>query len=185
MSTRRQRPSLTPQMIPPAEPTPPRDQIQNKFYELLNESRFVERVIEIHLSNEPSLFREHSSFTTSHGHHLEDSNGAEWQELVEQNLPHWLFWLTHILTTQAKLAAEDRPMSRTQLLELLNDRLFRHAGNELRLKSHRKKIWTAAVLRSAVHGALKDIHTPGAVTLENLGRRITARSRDLAMRRSI
>jgi hypothetical protein len=67
-------------------------------------------------------------------------------------------------------------MSRTQLLELLNDRLFRETGNKLPLKARRKRIWTAAVLRSAVHDALKDINTPGAVTLENLGRRITARS---------
>jgi hypothetical protein len=143
---------------------------------LLNESRFVERVIEIHLSNESSLFTDHSSSTAPDRHDLKDRNGAEWQELVERNLPHWLFWLTHILTTQAKLAAEDRPMSRTQLLELLNDRLLRHAGNELRLKAHRKRIWTAAVLRSAVYSAIKDINTPGAVTLENLGRRITAHS---------
>jgi hypothetical protein len=156
MSTRPQKTNLTAHFIPSAEPTRPRDQIQDKFYELLNESRFVERVIEIHLSNESSLFTDHSSSTAPREHHPKGSNGADWRELVEQHLPHWLFWLTHILTTQAKLAAEDRPMSRARLLQLLNDRLFREAGDELRLKAHRKRIWTAAVLRSAVHSALKD-----------------------------
>jgi hypothetical protein len=151
--------------------------LQNEFYRLLEESRFVARVIEIHINNERRSFTENKPGTDSH-HHAEHHKGGEWQELVRTNLPYWLFWLTYILTAQAKLAAEDRPMSRRQLVQLLNDRLFRQAGNELGLKERRKRIWTRDILRNAVHCGLKDINTPGAVTLENLARRITAYSKN-------
>ena len=49
---------------------------------------------------------------------------------------------------------------------------------EALFNTHRKRIWRPAVLRRAVHSALKDIHNPGAVTLENLARRIAVRSRN-------
>jgi hypothetical protein len=152
--------------------------LEDEFYRLLEESRFVAGVIEIHINNERRTFTENTPGTDSH-HHAEHHRGREWQELVRTNLPYWLFWLTHILTVQAKLAAEDRAMSRRQLVQLLNDRLFRQAGNELGLKGRRKRIWTPDILRNAVHCGLKDINTPGAVTLENLARRITARSKNL------
>lgn len=129
------------------------------------------------MNNECRSFAENTSGTKSHPHHL-DHNGNEWQELVRTNLPHWLFWLTYTLTAHAKLAAEGRPMSRAELAELLNDRLLRHAGKGLPFKAHQRIIWTPSVLRIAVHNALKDINTPGAVTLENLARRITFQARN-------
>ena len=150
---------------------------ESEFSKLLEESRFVAGVIEIYKNDDSRSFAEITSGTNSPPPHL-DHNGHEWQELVRTNLPHWLFWLTYILTAHAKLAAEDRPMSRAELAELLNDRLFRQAGNDLRFKAHRRIIWTPEVLRIAVHNALKDMNTPGAVTLENLARRITFHSRN-------
>jgi len=153
--------------------------IENEFHKLLRKSRFVARVIEIHLNNETRLSNQTTSSTDSHRDcRAEERNGAEWQGLIERNLPQWLFWVTTVLMMQAKMAAEDRPMSRAQLAELLNDRLFRQASNDLLFKTHRKRIWTPAVLRSAVHSALKDINNPGAVTLENLAKRITVRARN-------
>jgi hypothetical protein len=128
--------------------------IENEFYNLLSESGFVERVIEIQFDRD-------------------GSDSLAWQNIVEQNLPYWLFCVTEILMTQAKLAGQGRPMSRAQLAELLKDRLIRQASDGLQLKPTRKRIWTMRVLRAAVHEALKDINTPGAVTLDNLAQRIT------------
>ena len=134
--------------------------IENEFYKLLCESGFVARVIEIQLTPD-------------------DCDSPAWQNIVERNLPHWLFCVTEILTMQAKLAGQDRPMSRAQLAELLKERLIRQASDGLSLKPSRKRIWTMRVLRAVVNEALKDINTPGAVTLDNLAKRITWRSRKL------
>src|SRR5215831_2724356 len=127
------------------------DLIKTEFYRLLKESEFVARVIAIHRNN---------SKRTPVG----------WQNIVEENLPAWLFCLTDILTTQAALAAEERPMSRGQLAAQINDRLLREATVELRLKPYRKRIWTAAVLRITVYEALKYIDRPATVTLENVAK---------------
>jgi len=135
--------------------------IEDEFYKLLSESGFVARVIEIQRTPD-------------------DCDSPTWQNIVEQNLPHWLFCVTEILTTQAKLAGQDRPMSGAQLAELLKDRLIRQVMDGLRLKPARKRIWTMRVLRLAVNEALKDINTPGAVTLDNLAQRITWRARKLS-----
>jgi hypothetical protein len=63
--------------------------IQNEFHKLLRKSRFVARVIEIHLNNETRLSNQTSSSTDSHRDcRAEERNGAEWQELIERNLPH-------------------------------------------------------------------------------------------------
>jgi hypothetical protein len=82
--------------------------IENEFYKLLSESGFVARVIEIQRTPD-------------------DCDSSTWQNIVEQNLPYWLFCVTEILTTQAKLAGQDRPMSGAQLAELLKDRGHRWA----------------------------------------------------------
>jgi hypothetical protein len=85
--------------------------LQDEFFQLLEESRFVARVIEIHLNNETRLSTQTTSSTDSHRDcRAEERNGAEWQELIERNLPQWLFWVTTVLTMQAKMAAEDRPI---------------------------------------------------------------------------
>lgn len=88
---------------------------QQEFYKLLHESNFVPRVIEIHLKNKARLIEvdlRASAPASSENHY-------EWQVLVIRILPDWLFWITDLLTTQAKLVATGRAMPRNQLAALL------------------------------------------------------------------
>ena len=137
---------------------------------------FVEEVIDLFINNECRLLTDTTSDTDSHhpgGHH----NTGEWQQLVRTSLPAWLFWLTYIMTAQAKLVEEDRPLSRAQLAALFSDRLFHQNRDDRLFKAHRKRFWTSALLRNMVHEALKDISLPSRVTLENLAMSINLRSR--------
>jgi len=88
------------------------DFLADEFYKLLEKSRFVAEVIEIHINNERRTFIGNTLGTDSYSHPTKQRSRVEWQEIVRTNLPHCLFWLTYTLTAQAKLAAEDRPMSR-------------------------------------------------------------------------
>ena len=97
---------------------------------MLNGLRFVARVIGIHLKNQSRLVDVDSPNRPSGSLESDD----EWQTLVTSNLPNWLFWITDILMMQAKLVARGRPMSRTQLAALLQDRLLRQGSRDLLLK---------------------------------------------------
>jgi hypothetical protein len=142
----------------------------------LEESGFVEEVIDFYINKERRLPTENASVADSH-HHNERHNTGEWQQLVGTVLPYWLFWLTYILTAQAKLVDEDRPISRAQVAAVLNDRLFRETDNHGLFRAHRKRLWTPALLRNVVHEALKYINIPGTVTLEHVAMNITFLSR--------
>jgi hypothetical protein len=117
---------------------------------------------------------------TDSTHDSEPLNTGEWEHLVRTRLPDWLFWLTYILTAQARLAEEKREMSRAQLATVLNDRLFRQTKDDVLFRAHKKKLWTPALLRNIVHEALKDISLPGRVTLENVAMSINLRSRKVS-----
>lgn len=151
---------------------------RNEFYKLLEKSRFVAQVIAIQRRDQFRLHTD-SDLCESPSDGISNRSEVEWQALVAQNLPDWLFWVTDILTTQAKLVAQNRPMSRVQLSALMNDRLLRQTSSELRLKSGRSSLWTTKLLRRAINLALSDITTPGAVTLRNVARRINVRSKEL------
>ena len=150
--------------------------LQEEFCRLLEKSGFVEEVIDFYISNERRLLTQTTSGADSH-HHSQRHNTGEWEQLVKRRLPDWLFWLTYILTAQAKLVEENRQMSRAQLAALLNDRLFRQTSDDRLFRAHRRRLWTPALLRKVVHEALKYINTPGRVTLENLAMNITFLSR--------
>ena len=150
--------------------------LQEEFCRLLDKSGFVEEVIDFYVNNERRLLTETTSGADS-PLHSERQNTGDWEQLVRTRLPDWLFWLTYILTVQAKLVEGNRQMSRAQLATLLSDRLFRPTRDDLLFRAHRKRLWTPALLRNVVHDALKDINIPGRVTLENLAMSITVRSR--------
>jgi|GEM_PF-2348499 len=162
---------------PPATANSDTEFVRNEFHKLLEESKFVTQVIDIHRRDQFRLITDGPC--ESHIDGASNGNSAEWQMLVAQNLPAWLFWVTDILTTQAKLIAQNRPMSRAQLRALMNDRLLRQTSSELRLKTGRSSLWTAELLRRAINHALRDITTPGAVTLGTVARRINIRSKEL------
>jgi hypothetical protein len=98
---------------------------------------------------------------------------------VKHTLPDWLFWITEILITQAKLVAQHRPMYRAQLRHMIDYRLLGQANKELRLKCGPNSLWTRHTLRRAINRALPDITAPGAVTLANLAKKINQRSNEL------
>ena len=153
--------------------------LQEEFRRFLEKSGFVEEVIDFYIDKERRLRTENASDTDS-THDSEPLNTGEWEQLVRTRLPDWLFWLTYILTAQARLAEEKREMSRAQLATVLNDRLFRQTKDDLLFRAHRKRLWTPALLRNMVHEALKDISLPGRVTLENLAMSINLRSRKVS-----
>lgn len=150
--------------------------LREEFCRLLEKSGFVEEVIDFYIDKERRLLTESASVADSH-YHSERHNTGEWEQLVRTRLPNWLFWLTYILTAQARLVEENRQMSRVQLAELLKGRLFRQIRDDQLCGAHRKRLWTPVVLRKMVHEALKDISLPGRVTLENLAMSIHLRSR--------
>jgi hypothetical protein len=153
--------------------------LQEEFRSFLEKSGFVEEVIDFYINNERRLLTETASDNDSRypgGRH----NTGEWQQLVRTSLPAWLFWLTYIMTAQAKLVEEDRPLSRARLAALFSDRLFHQNRDDLLFKAHKKRFWTPALLRHMVHEALKDISLPSRVTLENLAMSINLRSRRIS-----
>ncbi|MFS8085263.1 MAG: hypothetical protein ACMG6H_06500 [Acidobacteriota bacterium] len=152
------------------------DITRQEFHSLLNELRFVARVIDIHQKNHSRLIDIDSPNAPSGSLESDD----EWQTLVTRNLPNWLFWITDILIMQAKLVARGCPMPRTQLAALLQDRFLRQASRDLLLKGSRNKFWTAHILRIAIDRALPGMRAPGAITLANLARRINADSQDVS-----
>lgn len=149
---------------------------RREFYELLKECKFVARVIDIHTRDQARL----GTCGNSSRNNFLKTDDTEWQTLVTDNLADWLFWITDILTVQARFVSSGRPLTRSQLAALLHDRFIGHPGRNLRLKDRRNEIWSAYSLRSAVEKVLPDIKSCGAVTLSNLARRINARSRDLS-----
>ena len=152
------------------------DLTRQEFQNLLNELRFVARVIDIHLKNQSRLVDIDSPNRPRGSLESDD----EWQTLVTRNLPNWLFWITDILMMQARLVARGCPMPRTQLAALLQDRLLRQASRELLLKESRNKVWTAHIVRTAIDRALPGMRAPGAITLANLAKRINADSQDVS-----
>jgi hypothetical protein len=112
-----------------------------EFSRLWEKSGLVAEVIDFYMNNQSRLLTENASRTDSH-RHTACHNTGEWQQLVGTVLPYWVFWLTYILTAQAKLVEEDRPMSRAQVAALLNDRLFREIDNHRLFRAHRKRLWT-------------------------------------------
>ena len=90
---------------------------QEDFCRVFEESGFVEEVINFYINKERRLLTENTSGTD--WRHSERHNTGEWEQLVRTHLPNWLFWLTYILTAQARLVDENRPMSRVQLARLL------------------------------------------------------------------
>jgi hypothetical protein len=81
--------------------------LQDEFRSFLEKSGFVEEVIDFYIDKDRRLLTENPSGTDS-SHHSEPLNTAEWEHLVRTRLPGWLFWLTYILTAQARLAEEKR-----------------------------------------------------------------------------
>jgi hypothetical protein len=161
--------------------------IYDEFYELLEKSRFVSGVIDIHTrerawreecirirygSNE--LIPEH---TDSEWRRFVDD--SEWQAFVKDRLADWLFGITEILTMQAKLVASGDPMSRAELGSLFDAQFLGSQSEDVCLKDGRNEVWTASTLRKAVNRVLPEIKTVGAVTLSNLAKRINAHSREI------
>lgn len=118
---------------------------QHEFYDLLEESRFVARAIDLHLKNGSQLLESDSHFT---GSALEMDD--DWKALVTKNLPDWLFWITDILMMQARLVAHDHPLSRSELAALLQHRFLQQASPDLRLNDSQKRVWTTHMLRGAI-----------------------------------
>ena len=154
--------------------------LQEEFRSFLEKSGFVEEVIDFYIDKERRLLAEKASGPDP-THDSEPLNTGEWEHLVRTRLPDWLFWLTYILTAQARLAEEKREMSRAQLETVVNDRLFRQSRNDFLFRAHRKKLWTPRLLRNIVHEALKDINLPGRVNLENVAMSINLRSRKASL----
>ena len=163
--------------------------IYDEFYELLEKSRFVSRVIDIHTrekawreecirtrygSNE--LIPEH---TDSEWRRFVDD--SEWQAFVKDRLADWLYAITEILTMQAKLVASGDPMSRAELASLFDDKFLGSESKDVCLKDGRNEVWTAHTLRDVINRVLPEIKTVGAVTLSNLAKRINARSPELLL----
>ena len=165
--------------------------IYDEFYELLEQSRFVSRVIDIHTrekawreecirirdgSNE--LIPEH---TDSEWRSFVDD--SEWQAFVKDRLADWLFGITEILTMQAKFVARGNPMCRAEFAALIDDQFLGRKSKDICLKDGRNEVWSALTLREAIHRVLPEIKTVGAVTLSNLAKRINAHSREILFRR--
>ena len=140
--------------------------LQEEFRRFLEKSGFVEEVIDFYINTERQLTD--NALATHSTHDSDRLNTGEWEQLVRTRLPDWLFWLTYILTAQARLAEEKREMSRARLATALNDGLFRQTKDDFLFRAKRKKLWTPALLRNIVHEGLKDISLPGRVTLENV-----------------
>jgi hypothetical protein len=151
--------------------------LQEEFCSLLRKSGFVEDVIDFYIRKERHVTE--NAPVTDLQHHSERRNAREWKQIVRTRLPDWLFWLTYLMTAEAKLVEEDRPMSRAQLAALFSNRLF-YQNRDDRLFRPRKRFWTPALLRNIVHEALKDINLPSRVTLENLAMCINFRSQKVS-----
>jgi hypothetical protein len=165
--------------------------IYDEFYELLEKSRFVSRVIDIHTrerawreecirtrygSNESIPERTDSDWRRF----VDDS---EWQAFVKDRLADWLYGITEILTMQAKFVARGDPMSRAELASLIQDEFLGWKSKDVCLKDGRNEVWSALTLREAINRVLPEIKTVGAVTLSNLAKRINAHSREILFRR--
>jgi len=152
-----------------------------EFYKLLEKSRFVSSVIDIHIRDRTRL-DQYSEPSNSTGDilNIEDS---QWQVFVEKYLADWLYSITDILLMQAKFVSRGRPMSRAELAALLHDRFLGWESKDLQLKDGRNEVWSAYTLRSAINRVLPEIKTSGAVTLTNLAKRINLRSREILFRK--
>jgi hypothetical protein len=149
--------------------------LQEEFCRLLDKSGFVEEIIDFYIYKERQLLTGNGS-VTDWPHYREYGTTGEWKELVRTRLPDWLFWLTYILTAQAKLVEENRQISRGKLADLIKSRLFLRNRDDRLCGARKKRFWTPALLRHVVNEALKDINTPGRVNLENLATNINFRT---------
>lgn len=157
------------------------------FYDLLEKSRFVSRVLDIHTRErawtEECLRNRYGSNeflperTDSEWRRFVDD--SEWQSFVKDRLADWLYGITIILTMQAKLVASGDPMSRAELASLFDDQFLGSESKDVCLKDGRNEVWTAHTLREAINRVLPEIKTVGAVTLSNLAKRINAHSREI------
>jgi hypothetical protein len=165
--------------------------IYDEFYALLEKSRFVSRVIDIHTREK--AWREECIRNRYDSHELvpepADSewrrfvDDSEWQAFVKDRLADWLFGITEILTMQAKFVARGDPLSRAELASLIQDQFLGWKNKDVCLKDGRNEVWSALTLREAINLVLPEIKTVGAVTLSNLAKRINAHSREILFRR--
>jgi hypothetical protein len=161
--------------------------IEEEFYKLLERSRFVSRVIDIHTRErawiDKCLSNRHDSNELIP--ELTDSewqtfvNDSEWQASVKDRLADWLYGITEILTIQAKCVSRGDPLRRAELASLIHYRFLGGESKDVCLKDGRNEVWSASTLRSAIAQALPEIKTVGAVTLSNLAKRINAHSWEL------
>src|SRR6267142_7090348 len=94
-----------------------------EFYKLLERSRFVSRVIDIHVRDNTRLdqYREPDDESTRKILEIDDT---QWHNLVKTNLADWLYGIADIFIMQAKFASRGYPMSRVELASLLHDRFL-------------------------------------------------------------
>ncbi len=149
-----------------------------EFYALLEDSEFVAKVIEIYHSDRSSLDR-YSEPADSSAMTVEIQEDSQWETLVKRHLADWVFRITDILTMQAKFASRGYPMSHAQLAALIADAFLMEAAEDLQLRDGRNEIWNAYSLKSAINSVLPEIKTSGAVTLTNVAKKITARSKEI------
>ena len=149
-----------------------------EFYRLLTESQFVAKVIEIYCSDKATLER-HREPEDSTATIIKIQVDSQWKSLVKKHLADWLFRITDILTMQAKFASRGYPMSHAQLAALIADAFLMEAAEDLQLRDGRNEIWNAYSLKSAINSVLPEIKTSGAVTLTNVAKKITARSKEI------
>src|SRR5260370_9796267 len=114
---------------------------KDEFYKLLKKSRFVSRVIDIHIRDVTRFdkYREPSE-STDEILNIEDS---QWQVFVEKHLADWRYSITDILLMQAKFISLGHPMSRAELAPLLNDAFLGWESNDLQLKHGRNELCSA------------------------------------------
>lgn len=149
-----------------------------EFYKLLERSRFVSRVIDIHVRDNTRLdqYREPGDESTRKVLEIDDT---QWHNLVKTNLADWLYGIADIFIMQAKFASRGYAMSRVELASLLHDRFLGWKSKGLQLKDGRNEVWTAYTLRYAINEVLPEIKTSGAVTLVNVTKKINARSNQI------